>query len=510
MNVIPLNIVMTYPVCWNKYRVLRDFVQNFYDAVGYSEWKKEFHYSYDKNRLCMWIENETFSYEWLLHIGASTKTSNNGHYAGFFGEGFKMASLCAIRDLKWDVQMMSDNWSLRVTSMIQTIENSIVKMLAYEIEQKEKEKISKLVLENISSDDYELFCTVLNSFYYPENTMMGKVLWENEECAVYLRSQNAIDSKLPSTKGFSKKGAVFCAFQMLGTNPFNLVVCYHRYRNNDRERNTLYEFDVIKIFEKVCYYIDAECAMVMLEKMRRYWNSRKKTLFDINSWSNVINNLVWKIAGSQNTKETFVKKYNNLLCVKKIYSVGEKNKRSQARTWLLQQDKHYILVKGVFSDLGYPTLEEECEKQGGFVLEEDVKYDLQNDCFQVLENLCKDIFEKFFLLEEYPERKIITNMRAVYHGMAVVHKKRNNKEYNNIGLQIRYEVGKIYLKKSIFCLEGYYDAVSTYIHEMCHMFGGDSSNNFSLALTWSMGLMLQNQAKISKYENDWKSIFDSQ
>ena len=43
-KIIPLNIVATYPVRWGKYQVIRDFVQNFYDAIGYSEWKEKFHY----------------------------------------------------------------------------------------------------------------------------------------------------------------------------------------------------------------------------------------------------------------------------------------------------------------------------------------------------------------------------------------------------------------------------------------------------------------------------------
>lgn len=33
--IIPLNIVTTYPVHWNKYEILRDFIQNFYDSVEY-------------------------------------------------------------------------------------------------------------------------------------------------------------------------------------------------------------------------------------------------------------------------------------------------------------------------------------------------------------------------------------------------------------------------------------------------------------------------------------------
>ena len=32
-KIIPLNIVFTYPVHWDTFQILRDFVQNFYDSV---------------------------------------------------------------------------------------------------------------------------------------------------------------------------------------------------------------------------------------------------------------------------------------------------------------------------------------------------------------------------------------------------------------------------------------------------------------------------------------------
>ena len=90
MNSVSVNIVMTYPVHWTKYQVLRDFVQNFYDAVGYNDWRKRFCYEYENSVLSMRIENVSFNYEWLMHIGASTKTGQSKCYAGFLGRASKL------------------------------------------------------------------------------------------------------------------------------------------------------------------------------------------------------------------------------------------------------------------------------------------------------------------------------------------------------------------------------------------------------------------------------------
>ena len=38
VEIIPLNLVVDYPVQWSRFKVLRDFLQNFYDALGYEAW----------------------------------------------------------------------------------------------------------------------------------------------------------------------------------------------------------------------------------------------------------------------------------------------------------------------------------------------------------------------------------------------------------------------------------------------------------------------------------------
>ena len=239
MKSVSVNIVMTYPVHWTKYQVLRDFVQNFYDSVGHIDWRQRFCYEYNNSVIYMWIKNVSFNYEWLMHIGASTKTGHSKEYAGFFGEGFKIASLCGLRDYGWEIQMMSGDWHIDVTEIEQFIDQTPVKMLAYNISSVNKVEETRLVLKNISLSDYSLFKTVLDSFFGADNPIMGKQLWMGREGAVFLRSKIPINRNLPVTENFGRKGAVFCGYQMLGTNPFDLVVCLHNYKKDDRERRSI-------------------------------------------------------------------------------------------------------------------------------------------------------------------------------------------------------------------------------------------------------------------------------
>lgn len=508
LMIIPLNIVMTYPVRWNKYEVFRDFIQNFYDAVGFAKWNQMFGYEFQNGTLSMWVDGVFFSYEWLLHIGASTKTGNSDGNAGYFGEGFKIASLCALRDFSWSITMFSDGWKLHVISEHHNIDNIPVKMLAYDVQtdlEKSEEKRSLLQIDGITKSEYELFQKTLLSFYHPENRFFGRKLWAGTEGAVYERSNSPYDDSLPSTYEFGKTGLVYCGYQLLGTNPFKLVVCLHKYKKEDRERRALYSFQVIDVFRSIAYHVDAYGAMCMLEKMRKYWNSYPHKHIDIHSWSDVIDCLIRKVSHSDEVVSDFRKNYPNILCLDRISTTHEKNRRSQARSWLERQNKKYILAKGTFSLLGYPSLEEECEKSGGFVLDDTVKGEKERKYFQVIEGVIGKVYDGFFLLEQYPERRLILNEKATYHGMATIYK-RSNPVLNRYGIYIRYDVGKIYLKRSILYKNGYYDALATYVHEMCHMFGGDASKTFSYGLTTAMELLLKNNSAVEKGNLLWMGV----
>lgn len=105
-----------------------------------------------------------------------------------------------------------------------------------------------------------------------------------------------------------------------------------------------------------------------------------------------------------------------------------------------------------------------------------------------------------------PDRKIICNESASYHRMAKVFRKKISK-LNDKGLIFRYDVAEIYLKKSIFRINGYFDALATYVHEMCHAFGGDSSNAFTQGLTFAMEILITNSGIIKNYRKQWLALY---
>lgn len=505
---IPLNIIMTYPVHWGRYKVLRDFIQNFFDSVSIHDWKERFHYSYNDGKLSMWVENVVFSYEWLLHIGASTKREDANHrHAGYFGEGFKIASLCAFRDFKWDVCMSSGDWSLKVIKLQKEIDATKVDMLAYDVMQKSKEDESRLELYHVTPEEYNTFLTVLNSFFYDGNPLVGDKVWEGNDAAVYLCDTSQYDYNLPYTYEFGRNGAIFCAYQLLGSNPFGLCICKHDYKQKDRERSTLYEFEAVRVFGEVCCRISPEGAVIVLERMRRYWNSVPKREIDIRSWGPVIRSLIIRISYSDSATRLFRENHPNLLYLCPVHSIYERNRRKEAYAWAKQQAKPYHIVQVSFEILGYSSLEEECEKNGGFVQNSNPN-SVENQCMSIIEEAAVKVYGTFFGIdsENLPERKIISNFGASYHGMAVL-KKSNKKIKNEYGLKIKNIVRQIYLKRIIFRKDGFCDALSTYIHECCHAFGGDASQSFSRALTHAIEILMENYEVIQEYNAKWEELF---
>jgi hypothetical protein len=57
-EIVNLNIVYSYPVHWSSLKIFRDFIQNFYDAIGYKKFSDEFSYEYCDETLVMKSNDE--------------------------------------------------------------------------------------------------------------------------------------------------------------------------------------------------------------------------------------------------------------------------------------------------------------------------------------------------------------------------------------------------------------------------------------------------------------------
>lgn len=289
-NRIPLNLIFDYPVHWSKYKVLRDLLQNFFDSVPRDEWSTRFSHSLEGSRLRLTAADVSFSYDWLVPIGASTKRDGGGEHAGYFGEGFKIAALCAVRDYGWDIQVHSRRWHLQVVTDTLTVDGRALRALAYDVRQRATDT-RDTVLTLSPFNDPALLNVALLSLFHPHNPLLGELIWSGPSAAVYFRSSEPKPPGFPSTDRAAGPGIVFAGFQALGSIPHPLVFCRHDHRGKDRERNNFFLMDVIGIVGRIASRLPPDAAAQVLRVLDRHWYEYPRKRYDFDSWYPIVQTL---------------------------------------------------------------------------------------------------------------------------------------------------------------------------------------------------------------------------
>jgi len=269
----------------------------------------------------------------LIHIGASTKrNSDEEYYAGYFGEGFKIASLCALRDYKWHIEMKSKDWELEVVTTDINVDQEYLKSLAYRIWRKNsEERDSVLTIYPIDDKEMKMFECVMLSFFYEGNPLLGKKIFSGGPIALYYRSDTPKPYNYPQTNQYYGNGIIFAGFQALGSHPYDLVFCIHNYRNIDRERNNFFRMHVIDFVNSISTELPPAAAYKVLVALKDRWYDYPKKRYDFESWYQMVKNLTSIVGSYPKHKVKWKKQYPNLLVARKIdkKDIPGNNKRSQ-------------------------------------------------------------------------------------------------------------------------------------------------------------------------------------
>jgi hypothetical protein len=505
---IRLNLILDYPVRWSKYKVLRDLIQNFFDSVPRDEWTARFRHCLAGQQLTLTATDVGFSYEWLLPIGASTKRNGEGEYAGYFGEGFKIAALCAVRDHGWDIQVRSRDWHLRVVTDELNVDEHGLRALAYDISQLQT-GTSDTVLTISQFDDVDTLNIALLSFFYPGNPLLGDLIWSGPSAAVYFRSPHPKPRGFPTTERASGPGIVFAGFQALGSLPHPLVFCLHAHRGSDRERNNFFLMDVIEVVGHIAALMSPEAAAAVLRVLECRWYERPRKRYDFDSWYPIIRTLVQKVAACPEASAQWRAAYPRLLVAERVRrsDLPRYNRRRQALAWWRADGRRYRLVQDAFRQLGYSELEQVCGEHDGFtVTRRPTPHEIRR--LELLETAAGLLLSDLLELVPLPPCAIIDNRRAVWQGMTtcipcahpVVHWH---------GLRVRYRLPYVALKAGLLADGLFGDAMSTYLHELAHVFGGECSAAFSHALSELLGLACRKSSALTDLQQRWDSTVES-
>lgn len=504
---VALNLVREYPVKWSRYSVLRDFVQNFYDAVGREEWSRRFHHDVSEGKLTMRADGVGFSHQWLVPIGASTKRAAPGRYAGHFGEGFKIACLCAARDHRWNISMSSQDWQLDVVWSNLEVDGTVLCSLAYRVRTASTmDPATTLTLTGFGPGDEEPLEAVLQSFYYAENPLLGPLIWESRSVAIHERSKVPKPRKLPSTSEYGGEGIIFAGYQARGSLPHPLVFCVHDHLSADRERRNFHRMDVMDVIRQAVTSITPVAAAALLRRLKVHWLEYPKKRYDFYTWHHIIGDLVKALSRSSRESTKWRKEYPHLLVTPRIdrTDIPRINRRREARAWLRSRGGKYRLVQKAFTHLGYPTLEEVCDRDGGFSEIRDANA-RETPFIEILADAVKAMFPELERGSRLPPCKVIDPPCSVWQGVANCIPRKEG-IVGLEGMRLRSEVTWVALQSDLFTPGKFGEALGTYLHELAHQFGGDGSASFSRALTYVLERSVQRSAAVSLFSRRWDEV----
>lgn len=501
-----LNLVMSYPVWWSMSHIMEDYIQNFYDVLGAESFSCNFIYHYDEDKKELRMEGKKgFRVEWLQYIGVSTKRENSVHYmAGKFGEGFKIASLCAFRDHKLSIHMESQDWVLDVVNVPGEINGQNIDFFGYDIKERVYQDNAILTLGNVELKAYQDFAEAVQHFFYPENPLFGECIINTKDYAVY-----RINSSVRSDSN-KFTGRVFASMQERAKiDGIPLIFCNHSYEpdiEDDRDRNKFYSYDIETAVTEVVSRLKGEALRAVFIAFQPYWCKKRNKASSGPDWSRLIRKMIWKISSDdvlrQNMYEHLKDRY--IADIDSYVIKQDKNKYKTAQNWFFTS-KFYgtsTLLPYYFVDLGIDTLYDLCEQYEGFdIIHKPDK--LQQRRIRILEKMAQNIFSDILCYEELPECKVIANKGTPNEGFART-VNTDNLIRNKIGLKVVNDIRGINLRNQLFDKYAFPKAMAVYIHELLHQFGGDASRQFRTAILAMNYRIMEKAELLEGYEREWR------
>lgn len=535
---IPLGIAMDYQVRWNVHRIIRDFIQNFYDSVGYEHFADEFQYEWDlydqdedsvyyslwkkgKLHIRMKTHGHSFSYEWLSCIGGSTKTGKS-NYAGKYGEGFKIALLSLVK-LGGDAVMSSGRWELHPCKYTEKIDSQDIEMLGYRMETREDDGFTTLDLYGISASDENIRYAeeAMLEFFYPGNILFGKKIAAADDYALYGRSA----VKVPCTECKDIQGVFYYKYIARGRLPFPVVIHLteaERDFDEDRSRDIVSQATVVRAVYEVAEKLSAEASFWLLGKMKDQWQDipvfKKKYPADLNTWYYVICQLVRNISSDSKWVKRFVREYpvDRYAYLDRIGSDYRKNRiLREAKRWFDEYNRgpdRRKLVNPIFRLLGIPSvLSEYMENRENLYREPQGK---ERECTELLRECARIIFSQLNSGERLPEIMLYTDKGL---------KKNSTDLYKNIPLhveikaerifsgasgdkKIKYSVKEVVLEEADISAEEFKRTFMKYVSACVQMYGMERSARTNGVLTIIGAALYCSRKRVEEYTERWNRI----
>lgn len=405
-ELIKIGIALDYPINWTIETVMRELVQNFYDAIGEERFGKDFKINVRRNKefvdVVMETKGNSFSYEWLNYVGGSTKTDHPGKYVGMYGEGFKMCML-SLENLGCRMcRMESENWTITPCIYDELVSGTVVKMLGYIYNTREDDGCTRLSMQIDSLGCINDEDDILYEFFYTNNKLFGEFVVKNEKIVIYKRSNIECPSKY-FDRDF--KGVLYV--NGLARSRLNIPLLINLRMDmsgiDTRGRNELYSFEANRVITYLTRKMDSRTSYYFLLAMYDRWNDAPNGCYDVDTWYYCICNLVRNVAANKRYAGMFRKKYHDMYYIGRFGTNQRVNKKIRAVRAYAEScgyDKWNDL-NSIFRLLGARSLMDEYDNNKQFLCRK--CNEAESKRVKILFNALEIMYEPGVLYDERPE-----------------------------------------------------------------------------------------------------------
>lgn len=507
-TLIPLEIALSYAVEWDFDRIVRDLVQNFYDSIGADRFSADFHMETHTNQdgslvLEMNCQGYPFSYEWLTCVGASTKTGQPGKYVGMYGEGFKICLLCLYRK-GVPVRMESENWLLLPCQYTTQIGAADVPMFGYDLRSRTDDGCTRLTLSGLTRFQIQRAMESPLNFFFPHNPLFGQRVAVSEQYEIYERSEMTVPC-LDFIKQI--RGILYLNHLARGILPFDLVILVRtdlRKRDFDsRKRETLRDYEVIRLLSEFAPRFDAEASLRILMRMKRFWNDMPERRVDIRTWYYFICQLVRNISRNPDVKARFMDENRDLAYIDRM-DADEAHRKTIHETTAWARDSEFArekkLVNPIFRLLGALSLVSQYETV------RISQYAILPKNLEPLADLLYASIETVFPIFLYDSRPTI---RLGSDNEKTNPLQFSRRRYDRKQKGVRYEISSVVLKQSDFAAGKFRHTFLKLAEILLHAYGTRKSSRMNALFTQLGAYIVSCEREIDTCEELWEDYVSS-
>ena len=494
---IPLELAVDYPIKWDFKRVLRDFIQNFYDAIGPDKFGSDFDYNYEKNgdsyNLRMKIDGQPFSHELLSYIGSSTK-SDDGNTIGKYGEGFKMSCLSAYK-MGMHITMHSEDWEISPATYTETIDGHIIEMFGYKLRHVRSDGITSLIIDNIHEKHLSVLKEGLLDFFYPESPLFGEIIGKGDNYSIYNRSSMRIpcDQYAPDLEG-----VLYINNLARGRLFFPLIVNFKtEYITDMRSRPTLDEMDTYANLYECMQKWEPTYSATVLRILQDSWSDAPSARYSDNTNYYYICQLVRNIAKDSLVAESFTKEMEKYCYFERKTGDNLRNTCiSEARHWWRNNPNGKREINPIFRLLGAENMVESYLQSNIKCFRAPTKQ--EQDKYLILSK-CITTIIPFLSDDDVPTVEIdsegITEFSPLQFATRVYKKKSAGK---------RYKINKLILREQDFEEKAFPATLLKLSEDILQIYGSSRSAKYNAIFTNLGEYLLRGSMVIDKAQQAWE------